>query len=249
MTESAPLLSDIDPRIDINEFDARTNVPAQKTQASSYFKRPIQILIIFTLIFSALPVVLLITNHFILKHAPLGYNTWSAKEATKELGKVMFVSLIFSIINALVNFPILLNMILDVVLTAYIIPGVVHILQALPNSSWCAIMRQYPWPGNPNPQPIYPHPKCDIWKLVVTILIGISAGSGIIVSVIYLTLLLLRSIAVFRSKLWKRPLTWTIPSGQLSLEIKLNFLKQEGVTTGNVGQSSEADVRHGPVYL
>ncbi|KAF8804234.1 hypothetical protein BYT27DRAFT_7194664 [Phlegmacium glaucopus] len=167
MMESAPLLSDIDPRPDSNdEFEAQTNVAAQKTQASSYFKRPIQILIIFTLIFSALPVVLLIANHIILKHAPFGYTTRWAKEATKELGRVMFVSLIFSIINALVNFPILLNMIVDVVLTAFIIPGVVHILQAFPNSSWCGM---------------YPRRKCEFWKLVVKILIGISAGFGIIV--------------------------------------------------------------------
>jgi len=71
-------------------------------------------------------------------------------------------------------------------------------------------------------------------------------------SLVYLTLLVLRTIVVIRSKLWRRLLTLHLPAGQVSLEISLRLLRQEHGATGNpVGHGAEASSSsaHGPVYL
>lgn len=98
----------------------------------------------------------------------------------------MFVSLVFSIINVLVNFPILLNIIVDIVLTACIIPRVFSFFDAIPgtgNLDWCQPQRRYP-----SPEPIPPHPRCEDWKLIVKIVMGIATGFGGIVGyVLFLT--------------------------------------------------------------
>jgi hypothetical protein len=252
MAESTPLLNDIDENtrhIDTrtDEFEAQTNLLAETTPASAHFKPFIRILIIITLVLSTLTVALLIANYIIVRHAPFGWYTWDAQEASKTLAIFLFVSLVFSVINILANFPILLNIIVDVVLAAGVIQWVVRLLIAFPDSNWCRIQYPYPRPGYPTPEPIPPHPKCEDWKLVVKILTGIAGGFGGIIGVIYVGLLVLRSIAIFRTKFWKRPLAWTFPTGKISLEISLKVLKQESATTGNVGQSGSGV--HGPVYL
>jgi hypothetical protein len=85
----------------------------------------------------------------------------------------MLVSLIFSIINFLVDVPILLNLIVDIVLTATVFPSVFFLLDSLPDSFWCQIRFNYPYPGEN-----LPHPKCKDWKLAVTILMGTAATFG-----------------------------------------------------------------------
>ncbi|KAF8812029.1 hypothetical protein BYT27DRAFT_7183181 [Phlegmacium glaucopus] len=235
MAESSPLLDDSNGNIDDN-FEAQTNVPV-----GNHFKRLIQNLIIITLILSAITVPLLIANYFIIKFAPLGFYTWGAQDSSKQLAIFMSVSLVFSIINVLVDFPILLNLIVDIVLTACIIPGVFRLLDMSPDSNWCRKPVGYPSP--------YPHPKCKDWKSVVTILTGIAAAFGGIVGVIYEALLVLRSVAILRTKFWKRPLTFS--AGQMSFEISMKFLRRESAATGNiqdVGQGVEEGGR-GPLYL
>jgi hypothetical protein len=88
----------------------------------------------------------------------------------------MLVSLVFSTINVLVVFPILLNLIVDIVLTATVFPCVFILIDAIPNSTWCQIQYGYPRPGDR-----LPHPKCEDWKSAVTILMGIAATYGGIV--------------------------------------------------------------------
>jgi hypothetical protein len=88
----------------------------------------------------------------------------------------MLVSLVFSTINVLVVFPILLNLIVDIVLTATVFPSVFFLIDTLPDSSWCQIQHQFPIPGDR-----LPHPKCKDWKSAVTILMVIAATFGGIV--------------------------------------------------------------------
>jgi len=252
MAESTPLLNDIDENtrhIDTrtDEFEAQTNLLAETTPASAHFKPFIRILIIITLVLSTLTVALLIANYIIVRHAPFGWYTWDAQEASKTLAIFLFVSLVFSVINILANFPILLNVIVDVVLAPGIITWVFNLIDGFPDSNWCSPGR--PRPGRPVPMPApQPHPKCADWKLVVQILMGIAAGLAGIVGVIYLGLLVFRSIAIFRTKFWKRPVAWTFPTGQLSVEVSIKLLKQQ---SENVGQSAEASSSsgHGPVHL
>jgi len=235
MAESTSLLANVDestPRIGSSDD--------KRTAASDHFKHLIKVLTIITLILSTLAIALLIANNVIVRNAPVGY-TWNTPGASRTLMKVMVASLVFSVVNTFVNFPILLNMIVDVVLAAFTIAKVVRLIEAFPNSAWCQTRYRYP-----NRDPIYPHPKCGHWKLVVTILMGIVAGFSIIIAAIYLVQLMLRSIAIYRTKLWKRPLSWTLPTGEVTFQVSLKVLRQEGA-----GQSVEsgAGAAHGPVYL
>jgi hypothetical protein len=236
MAEATPLLADID------ENTAHIDDEFEKTPASAHFKRLIRVLTIIAVVLSAVTVALLIANYIIFRHAPLRYYNWDAKDATKKLGTFMFITLVLSVINVFVNLPILLNIIVDIILAAGIIPRVIRLIRSM-STNWCK--RGYIRPGIPAPEP---HPKCEDWKLVVKILMGTAAGLGIIVFAIYLGLLILRSIALIRTKFWKRPATWTFPTGQLSFEVSIKLLKQE---TGNVGQSAEAGPSsgHGPLHL
>ena len=86
----------------------------------------------------------------------------------------MVVSLIFSIINVVVNLPILLNLIVDVVLTPFIIQRVVRLIEGFTTPVWC----------QNDPRPWYPPPipNCDHWKFVVTVLMWIIAGFGGIIA-------------------------------------------------------------------
>ncbi|KAF8812031.1 hypothetical protein BYT27DRAFT_7183188, partial [Phlegmacium glaucopus] len=194
MVESSPLLDDSNRNLDDN-FEAQTNVPV-----GSYFKRLIQSLIIITLILSALTLLLLIANYVILKRvAPIpspDYRSQRIEYSSKELAKFVLVSLVFSTINVLVDLPILLNLIVDIVLAACLIPRVFLLLDTLPDSYWCPIPNGYPYPYP------YPHQKCKDWKSVVTILMGIAASFGAIVGYVENQKLTNGPIVLFMRPCW-----------------------------------------------
>ena len=84
----------------------------------------------------------------------------------------MSAPLVISGISALFNFPILLNVVIDVVLLACIIPRVINFIAAIPNSQWC----QPTYPGPP-----LPDVKCLHWKLTLTILMGVDSGFTLLI--------------------------------------------------------------------
>ena len=92
----------------------------------------------------------------------------------------MSALIVISGINTLIVLPILLNVVADIVLLACIIPRVVHLIVAIPNSQWCQPYSIYPGRGKPSPP--LPDPKsCLHWKSVLAILIDISAGFTLLV--------------------------------------------------------------------
>jgi len=240
MAETTPFLDDIgDNNHNNHNDDAQRGVHGEWTPASAYFKRPIKGLNIITIVSSALTVTLLIANYIVIACAPFRYYSgqWT-QSITSELAIWIFMSFAFAVTNVLVNVPILINIIFDIVLPAIITPGVFRFLEALPNYNWCQISND-PWP---NPQP-NPPPECESWKLVVTVLMGVAAGFGGIVCISYMVLLLLRSIAVIKTKFWKRSLSWPFPPGEITLQFSIKVLRQENPSTSNgsgVGQSTEA---------
>ncbi|KDR77869.1 hypothetical protein GALMADRAFT_224324 [Galerina marginata CBS 339.88] len=234
MAESAPLLEERH-----EELAGQFNAPSQSTPTPVYFR----ILKIITVGLSAVTLGLLLVNHIIVRYAPFTGYYWNTLEASVALGQLALVSLIFSIINPLVNFPTLLNLIIDIVLAHAIFSSVNRLLNAFP-TEWCR--DRYP---NPYPEP---NPKCKDWELAMKVLIAVAAGLGAILGLVYISLLVLRAVAVFRSKFWKRPIALNFPTGQISLEISLKFLRQEGGATENtMGRSTEASSppSHGPLHL
>ena len=88
----------------------------------------------------------------------------------------MSAPIVISGINTLIVLPILLNVVADIVLLACIIPRVVHLIVAIPNSQWC---QPYTYPGQPS-NPL-PNPDCLHWKPILTVLMGISAGFTLLI--------------------------------------------------------------------
>ncbi|KAF8902879.1 hypothetical protein CPB84DRAFT_1846007 [Gymnopilus junonius] len=151
---------------------------------------------------------------------------------------LMIFLFIFAFIYAF-DFPILLNMIVDVVLTTFTIVNVVRFIGSFPESSWCRSWIQYP-----SRKPISSHPKCGHWKTVSTVLMGIIAAFSILLATVFVIRLLLRSIALYRTKFWKRGLYMTLPTGEITFQISLKMLKKEGAKS-----STESEALHGPVHL
>jgi len=243
MAETTPFLDDIDDNNLGNiEYDAQTGVHRKSTPLSAYFKRPIKGLYIVTSVSAALSVALLIANYIIITCAPF-MNRWTGQWTRGRclgLGISAFISLIFAVINVLVNVPILISIVADIVLDVFIFLGFFRLLEALPDDGWCQSY-SYPRPGYPGPSP--PTPQCLHWKLVVTILIGISAGFAGIVGIAYLVILLLRSIALLRAKIWKRALSWTSTPGEITLQLSIKVSRQENQaprSVSGVGRSVEA---------
>ncbi|KDR77662.1 hypothetical protein GALMADRAFT_245788 [Galerina marginata CBS 339.88] len=68
----------------------------------------------------------------------------------------------------------------------------------------------------------------------------IGAGFTLIICIIYVVQLFLRGLAIYRTKLWKRPLSWALPS-EIDIHFTMRVRRQEG-------ESAEGS-EHGPVYL
>jgi len=234
MTESAPLLDTIDDSTP-HVVEAQTNGYSKRTPASAYFRPVIKILATVTFVLSVLTIALLIDTYVIVKNAPLGYysNRWQTEQSTKSLAKSMSIPLVVSGISALLNFPILLNVVVEILVLALIIPRVVDLFGGLPKSDWCRPPTG--WPGE-RPVPA----NCLQWKLVITILMGFIAGFTLVVCIIYAIQLLLRAIAIFKTKLWKTPLSRVLPR-EITINFSMRVLRQE--------EESDSVSRHGPVYL
>jgi len=227
MTESAPLLADIDeeaPRI----VEAQSDHHDRNIPASAYFRPLFKKLATTSLVLSILTIPLLITIFVIFENAPVRY--WTSG-STQSLAKWMCLPLVISGLSVIFNFPILLNLIMDVEVLTHIIPRVVNLFDELPPSNLC---RWHNYPGEP------PIRQCLHWKLVITILIGISAGFTILVCILYVVQFLLRGIAIFKTKLWTRPLSSVLPR-EVTISFSMRVLRQEGERAEGPG--------NGPVYL
>ena len=96
----------------------------------------------------------------------------------------MIPSIVFSALNIFVTIPILLSMVVDGVLAGYVIARVVGFIESFPDSSWC--QTRYNYPGR---TPIPPPAGCGHWKLVSTVLMGITAGFSILIAYVVLVLI------------------------------------------------------------
>ncbi|KDR77866.1 hypothetical protein GALMADRAFT_138035 [Galerina marginata CBS 339.88] len=202
-------------------------------------------LIIISLVLSTLTVAILIANYIIINQSPFIHTRWGTQQSSRALAIIAFVVVIVSAFNVLVKIPNLLNVILDIVVAVCLIEWTFGLIASFPSGDWCT-----PWGSGPNQQP---DPKCEDWKLtVIIILTGIAAGLGAILGIIQISLLVLRSAAIFRTKFWKIPAAWSIPTGKISFQISLKVVEEEGGTTGGrEGQSTNASSGsgHGPLYL
>ncbi|KAF8886429.1 hypothetical protein CPB84DRAFT_1964547 [Gymnopilus junonius] len=230
---STPLLAD-ESTSHIGPNDDKQNSP------SHYFKAVLKVLGIAALVLSALTLALLIANQIILGSAPLSWSPWWTQKVSTGVIVLIVFSIIFAFFNTFFNLPFLINVVADIGFTTATIVKVVNFIDAFPNSSWCQTRYAYP-----DRTPIPPHPRCEHWKLVATILMAIIAGFIILLATIYVLRLLLRSVALYRSRFWKRPLALNFPTGEITFQISLRVLRQESGRPS----ATEGEAPHGPVYL
>ncbi|KDR84674.1 hypothetical protein GALMADRAFT_133918 [Galerina marginata CBS 339.88] len=202
-----------------DEFEARAD---RRVKAIPYFKT----LTTTTLVFSALTLILLITNFVLLKYGQYNY-TRRAIPTVEMLGLFMFVSLTFSVINVLVDLPIILNFVVDIVVTTVTIIWAVRVLYEVPWVVHSDLL------GLSGACPRFFHLKLNV---------DLSSYSAL-----YIALL---ALLLFSTKFWKRPLSLNLPNGKVTLEINLKYIKRGSVTTGDGQTAEDSSVSgHGPLYL
>jgi len=216
IAETAPLLGD-NQRADGEETTEASQTPYSE---DPQFLRATRILTILIFVTSIVTLVLLLAAFIVFSAAPWQYYYYRTGNLIGALGFFLFIALIVSILNNRFRWPIGLNIVIDVFLSLSILGNAAElVINGWPDQSFC-VGRQYP---QPEPLPA----NCDVWRLVLQILVGISAALGAVVGLAHLTLLIMRSVATFKSRFWSQPFPWTIPAGKLSLEVSIKFLRQE----------------------
>ncbi|PPQ79468.1 hypothetical protein CVT26_007711 [Gymnopilus dilepis] len=173
MAETTSLLADVDSTSLLSQT-------AESKPASQYFKGIRKLLSIIAVVSSIISIGLLVSNLIIIGNAQFSWNPWWTQQKSKQLIFVMIPSIVFSALNIFVTIPILLSMVVDGVLAGYVIARVVGFIESFPDSSWC--QTRYNYPGR---TPIPPPAGCGHWKLVSTVLMGITAGFSILIAYVY----------------------------------------------------------------
>lgn len=192
--------------------------------AREYFKRPIKTITSLILIAALIDFVLVVGTDIIAYWGPFssGYK-WGTTSYLEYLGIWIFVTLIVAILNTKYAIHILLNIIFDIILAIAVISNASSLIsyQGWPDYGWCGT------PGYHQPGTPLPPSNCKPWKLALQILVGIAAGFGGIVGIAQLILFVLRVVAGFRTKFWKRPLGLFFPTGELTVSLTIKVLKQQ----------------------
>jgi len=222
-TETSPLLAVENNNAEAsNSHNDITSFPeiASYTAARDFFPRPIRILTTSILILSAIALVLLLASDILVANAPFQSYYWSTRQDIEAAGAFVLIAFFAAIINLRVKLPILFNFIIDIFLIWNFVAWLPELFDyAYPRKYWCEIDRYDPTKGT--------KPGCLPWVLAAKILIGIGGGLAALVALGHLVLLLLRCVAAWKSKFWRRPSSISFPTGELTFQFTIKLLKQE----------------------
>ncbi|KAL5327567.1 hypothetical protein ACEPPN_005267 [Leptodophora sp. 'Broadleaf-Isolate-01'] len=218
-SENTPFLADHDHGDGVNGHnDDDYEASPAKTPANSHFKRPIKALTIVLVIFSALTVMLAIASFVMIQVAPFKGYIYSAREVLKDLGICTFVALILSIVMIFIQLPIFFSLVIDIVFPILILIYSGNIFgNGWPDANWCYEYYR---------EPRIPNPKCLHMRDIVRILMGVTGGLGFVTGILFLVILLLRVIAISRTKFWKKGVGFGCPTGQYTFSVTLGVMKQ-----------------------
>ncbi|KAE8440503.1 hypothetical protein EG329_007414 [Mollisiaceae sp. DMI_Dod_QoI] len=214
-SETTPLLADTTHIVETH--DTTLNAPSTSDDVASlpvsaHFPRTRKMLSILILIASAITIILIApTRILVIKLGSFNYFHGELLFYTMQLLFLMMSTSALATINLIWNFPIFLNIIFDVYIIYQICVRML-VLPALPNEYWCRPI---------NPPPIFRKPECDAKLLALQILLGFVIGLASVVALGHLVLLVLRNIAVERTKFWRRTGAWPFPPGQITCEVSI----------------------------
>ncbi|KAG4438623.1 hypothetical protein IFR05_005906 [Cadophora sp. M221] len=236
-SENTPFLADNDHNDEVNRQDGDDyEASPAKTPANSHFKRSIKALTIVLVIFSALTVMLAIASFVMIQVSSFKGYIYGAREVLKDLGICAFVALILSIVMTFIQLPIFFSLVIDIVFPILILVYSGNIFgNGWPDANWC-----YEYYREPRTQ----DPKCLHMRDIVRILMGVTGGLGFVTGTLFLVILLLRVIAISRTKFWKRGVGFGCPTGQYTFSVTLGVMKQ-GAPKFEVSRTRESADRSG----
>lgn len=240
-TESSPLLA-----TEINHAEASgsgegniTTFPEITTYTAvrDFYQQPVKILTTSILITSILAFIVLLAVDILINHSPLKWYHYTTVPSIEAVGAFVVIAFLAAVINLRVKLPILLNFLIDIFLIWNFVYWLPEVLfgYGFPTDDWC--QEQY----SPK-EPV--KPVCLNWVLAAKILMGIGGGLAAVVGALHLILLLLRCVAAWKSKFWRRPSGFTFPTGELTFQFTIRLLRQE---TGTVIPGAGAGARVGVV--
>ncbi|KAH7327087.1 hypothetical protein BKA65DRAFT_509908 [Rhexocercosporidium sp. MPI-PUGE-AT-0058] len=224
-SENTPFLTDNDHDDGIDAQDNEEyEVPLTKTPANSQFKRSIKALTIVLVIFLVLTVMLAIASFVMIQVVPFKGYIYNAREVLKDLGICTFVALILSTVMLFIQLPIFFSLIIDIVFPILILVFSGNIFgNGWPDRNWCYEYYR---------EPRLPDPQCLYMRDIVKILMGVTGGLGFISGILFIVIMLLRVIAISRTKFWKRGIGFGCPTGQYTFSVTLGVMKRGGPKDG-----------------
>jgi hypothetical protein len=198
-SENTPFLADNDHG---DSHDESGSHFIKVTPANSHFRRTIRILTSLTSFLSLSIFGLLIASYVVLNVAPVQFK-WGPDEAIRDLAICLFVNFLLSAPTIFIQIPILINMAVHIAMSIVILVFSAGIFgNGWPNSNMC---RRWQQPIRPGPyKPLPETRECTKAKNDIRIMMGVSGGVGIVIGILILATLLLRLVALFRTKFWER---------------------------------------------
>ncbi|OCK92855.1 uncharacterized protein K441DRAFT_662504 [Cenococcum geophilum 1.58] len=241
-SENTPFLADNDHSDNYDETESHVT---KTSPANAHFKRPIKILTIFISLFSISIFGLLIASYVLIQVGPFQY-TYSSPDRVRDLAICLFVNFILSAPTIFLQIPITINLAVHIAMSIVIFVFSGEIFwNGWPGTNFCRRWNNYP-DYKPLPETL----ECRQARDVVRIMMGISAGFGIIIGLQLLTMLLLRLIAITRTRFWEgkkygnfEGSGWQ-PTG-FTVQFTLGVLKQETPGAGVSKKAKAVDTSSG----
>ncbi|PVH67449.1 hypothetical protein DL98DRAFT_523332 [Cadophora sp. DSE1049] len=194
--ENMPFLAD-------NEHHETDSVTFQKLPANAHFRCPLRILTAIIALGSFLILGLSVATYVLLKKAPFGYN-YQSLDVTRGLWIVFLINFILTTPAVFLQLPIFLNVARDIAM------GIVVLVFSPPvieDSGPSCRRYDYSPPGKIEepyrPPKLLPELKeCKDARLAINIMMPVAGIFGIVIGILILTTLLLRLIAIYRTKFW-----------------------------------------------
>lgn len=197
---STPFLADNDHDNGDDYDEGETLV--KNAPANAYFIRPIRILTSITSLFSILIFGLLIASVVLLKIGPFNY-TYSSVDTARDLAICLFVNFLLTTPTIFFQIPIIIAMAVNIAMGVVVLVFSSYIFaHGWPNSNFC-----YRYERGPPPEyrfrPLPATRECRESKRTIQIILAVAAGSGILIGILILATLLLRAIALAKTRFWE----------------------------------------------
>ncbi|RDW79393.1 hypothetical protein BP6252_04031 [Coleophoma cylindrospora] len=195
-SENTPFLAETDHGDDYEDGETYSS---KSTPANTHFKRPLRIVKSVVTLLSLLTTVLVVVCFIFVQNGPFEY-IWSTKAHLLSLGIVLFVNFLLSLPAVVLQLPILINLAIEIAMSIVTMVYAGRLFgNGWPDSSFCRRWNRDEARWTPLPDT----PECVESRDVIRIMVGVAGGVSIIMGLMILAMLLLRLVALARTKFWE----------------------------------------------